>query len=430
MFKLKRLYNHNEKDVSIDLKWEAQEGKQATVFEIITTNCGIDECYYGGGKGCGKSEVGINATLKVMLDYGYKFNGLYIRDTYTSLNDIIARFEGRLREIGIKFRLDRATGIMKLPNHAQLRFFYADKGISKLDGGNYNYIVLEEPQYFKDIEMDIARLRAMHRTVHAGFPKKLVMFFNPYGNNMAFFKYQVMTHEDNVINVKEGLAEKGYTRVFIKGTVKDNPLLLKNDPTYMDRLLALSKDMREALLYGNIIDNNPQPFENKLKKVSDAYIDKMPQNSRVYATLDLAFGGKDSTALTIGYKTNDSDIVVLYGGIWNRHWENCTSEIITQLDKFEPDYFYYEAQKQNLTGLKRWWESFNIAAYPLWTGTKQSKEDKILQSATAVDTIYISSYVQEDYYKEVRNWYYKAKKDDAPDSFAMLVGKLGLIWEQ
>jgi len=231
------------------INWVALEGKQQLVFDYITNdNNNYNIVGFGGSRGIGKSEIGINSALFLMYKLGIFFNGVYLRNTSKDLTiDIILRLELALARDGLKknkdYTFNKTTKQLVLLNGARLLFHYVENGgMNSLQGANITHCFVEEPQYMKDLHDINTRLQGVWRTTE-GVVKKQVWCFNPLGVGTSFLK------EKFVDKGNEPFFDENKNKcVFVKAEIKDNPKL---DSQYIASLENMPEAYKNAWFHGN-----------------------------------------------------------------------------------------------------------------------------------------------------------------------------------
>lgn len=135
------------------------------------------------------------------------------------------------------------------------------------------------------------------------------------------------------------------------------------------------------------------------------------------AHIDASYGGSDGTAYTIA-KERDGFIYV-FGKRWDKHVDNCMSEIMMYHKEFRAGSIYNEvnADKGYLGG--------NIEALGVPVELYHEKENKYIKIATKLrkywNRIYFVESTDRDYINEILDYTENAEHDDAPDSLASLI---------
>lgn len=219
--------------------WEPQPGPQT---DLVT--CPVFEVFYGGARGGGKTDGSIGDWISHASIYGEDAVGLFVRRKLTQLSEAIARAKYLCLKLGAKWHEQKKELIM--PNGARLRFAYLerDSDAEEYQGHSYTRLYVEEVTNFPFPE-PIMKLKGTLRSA-AGVPTGIRLTGNPGGPGHHWVKhryidvcptgYKVIREEEEV-EVEPGVFVNAFIeRVFIPAKLKDNKLLLKNDPSYVMRL--------------------------------------------------------------------------------------------------------------------------------------------------------------------------------------------------
>lgn len=245
--------------------WQPQPGPQT---ELI--RCPVFEVFYGGARGGGKTESSIGDWLDHSSRYGENAIGIFVRRKLTQLSEVIARTQQIFPKLGAKYNVQQKTWTMA--NGARLKFVYLEKDsdAEEYQGHSYTRVYVEEVTNFPN-PGPINKLRATLRS-GAGVPVGMRLTGNPGGAGHNWVKkryidpaplgYKIITEsmELEIFDPNTGRSEKrivALSRVFIPSKIKDNALLMQNDPTYLLRLRQSgSAALVKAWLDGdwNIID--------------------------------------------------------------------------------------------------------------------------------------------------------------------------------
>lgn len=279
------------------LNWQPQAGKQELAWDYMTGE-DVNVIGYGGAKGGGKTELGINGNLHWSYEYEERFNGLYVRNTYKALEEIIERIRRGLdRDYlghGKSHNFNSQKSVLTLRNGARLVFFYVEgKGLDVLHGSEFTHITLEEPQQMINMAKVIApKISGLSRTSQQ-VVKKQFWLFNPGGPSTSWLKENFVNYgHNNVVDVIRGENKMKLKakQVFIKAKVSDNPLLLKNDPDYVAQLEAMPEHLRRAWLDGDFDVQAGVAFPT-LTKTSNGFSDQgfRPSDYPWYISMDWGF---------------------------------------------------------------------------------------------------------------------------------------------
>lgn len=229
-----------------DLKilWQPQPGPQTALIQ-----CPVFEVFYGGARGGGKTESSIGDWLSHSSQYGENAIGIFVRRKLTQLTEVIARTQQIFPKLGAKYNVQQKTWTMA--NGARLKFVYLEKDsdAEEYQGHSYTRVYVEEVTNFPS-PGPIDKLRATLRS-GAGVPVGMRLTGNPGGAGHNWVKrryidpdpkgYRIITESTPIeyIDPDTGVLVKktvSLSRVFIPSKIKDNALLMRNDPTYILRL--------------------------------------------------------------------------------------------------------------------------------------------------------------------------------------------------
>lgn len=229
--------------------WQPQEGPQTALIA-----CPVFEVFFGGARGGGKTEGSVGDWLEHSNRYGEAANGVFFRRKFKQLEEVVARTKQIFPQVGGKFNEQSATWTMR--NKARLKFRYLerDSDAEEYQGHSYSRVYVEEATNFPS-PAPINLLRATVRSA-AGVPCGLRLTGNPGGPGHHWVKKRyVVPGPWNIVKEEFDLpnGSKGYLeRVFIPSKIGDNQLLMRNDPTYVMRLMQSgSKELVKAWLEGN-----------------------------------------------------------------------------------------------------------------------------------------------------------------------------------
>lgn len=212
----------------------------------------VDETLYGGARGGGK-------TFSVILDwlihseaFGRYARGVVFRRSLVELDDFIESAKDILEAAGHVWNEQRK--VFKSPAGAILkcRYLENDDDARKYQGHAYSRIYVEEIGNFPS-ESPIRKLFGALRPPVAGGPPIRCQFkatANPGGPGQTWVKARYIdpAPAGTPFSMDGG---KRY-RVFIPAKLTDNPHLMENDPTYIERLKDVgSEELVRAWLDGD-----------------------------------------------------------------------------------------------------------------------------------------------------------------------------------
>lgn len=225
--------------MDIEITERQEEFLNATATEVL----------YGGSAGGGKS---YGQVLDAMI-YALKYPGskqLILRRTFPELDKSIIRTALTVypREI---YSFSQTTRTGRFINGSLIDFGYceAENDVLRYQGLEYDVIRFDELTHFTEFQYLylMSRLRGAN-----SFPKMMKSSTNPGNVGHAWVKARFIdpAPAGEIFEV-ELPGGRRISRQYIKATVYDNIFLMREDPMYIDRLMALPEKQRKALLDGN-----------------------------------------------------------------------------------------------------------------------------------------------------------------------------------
>lgn len=243
--------------------------------DFIAIPWSIKEALYGGAAGAGKTELIIWLPLIYQFHEHPLYKGIILRRNLKQLEtELISRSQEIYPSVGGVFNETKKK--WTFPSGAVQYYGGADKedDIRKFDSDQYNLISYDEATHFTEFQYSYLVMSRL-RSRCADLPAISRNGTNPGNVGHAYFKARF------VKPCKEGYrilidSKTKLKRMFIPARIQDNPILLANNPEYIQQLMSLSEAEKKAKLYGDWDTYEGQVFkEFRLEPLSDE-----PDNAR------------------------------------------------------------------------------------------------------------------------------------------------------
>lgn len=299
--------------MSDNIIWLPQPGPQAHAW-----TCPVDEIFYGGTRGGGKTDDAIGRQIYKAEKYGIYHNGLMIRRKYKDFGKIRRRWD-ELIHMGLPAQRiggDQQVNYIRFKNGAQitlLAILYPEQ-VDDLQGQEFDEITIDEAPTIPFISILVDKLKGCCRSPH-GVPCSIFLTGNPGGPGASQISATYIGSEDGGhAPVEEGQVNRvtqtlkdgskiDFTRIFIRSTLWDNKILIEKDPLYEARLRSIhNKELVDAWLSGKWTAIVGQAFPFGPRHIIDP-IWPIPSWAPLYMTFDWGFGAPFS----IGWWWVDGD---------------------------------------------------------------------------------------------------------------------------
>lgn len=210
----------------------------------------VEEVFFGGARGGGKTEGLLMTILKHLIDYGPRAKCLFLRASYPELEDVIKRVVEYYAKAGKWLTVPRELHV----NGGFCRFRFLDnlQDADNYQGHEYTLIAADEAANFRSFDA-LLRLKACLRSP-TGVPCRLLVSANPKGRQHNRIKARYITPSPPLTPF---IGDDGSQRVYIPSRLADNPHLLANDPTYERRLASVGNPaLVKAWLEGDWSDDS------------------------------------------------------------------------------------------------------------------------------------------------------------------------------
>ena len=258
-----------------------------TEKQQIALDCPCDTIVFGGSRGGGKSACSYMKIMQHATLYGKDAHILFLRKTLKELEPNIDEAKRWYEGIAVwkeqKKRFEFKNGAI-----CEFDYLEGDK-IDSYQGHAYTLVVYDELGNFSSIrEFDL--MRGNMRSAK-GIPCQIFATCNPGGTLHNIIKARFIDVAPPMTPVADGWDDSGKPltwKVYIPSTLYENPYLLKNDPTYIQRLKQIgSPEMVRAWLLGdwNIISGGAfdKLFDRDIHVIKPF---RVPQNWRIIEVYD------------------------------------------------------------------------------------------------------------------------------------------------
>ena len=222
--------------------WKPQTGPQAALVR-----CPIEEVFYGGARGGGKTDGMLGKFGIKAAKYGPHVRGIFFRRELPQLDAAVDRSKEIYLSLGAEFQDYKKQ--WTFPNGATLRFrpLERDADAEKYQGHSYTDVFFEELGNYPN-PIPVMKLKATLRSAES-IPCQFHATGNPGGPGHNWVKARYVDPAPQGWKI---LKEGNSSRIFIPARISDNQILMTADPGYVDRLKATgSAELVRAWLEGD-----------------------------------------------------------------------------------------------------------------------------------------------------------------------------------
>ena len=283
------------------MTWRPQPGPQEAAIRASF----VDELFFGGARGGGKSEYLLGDFLSDVNTYGEHWSGVLIRRTYPELDEILERSRQIFRAAypDAEYKVGRHEWIFKNGATLKLRHLENEADADHFQGQQYTWIGWDELTSWTDMKA-YHQLKACLRTGAAEIPTKRIRASgNPGGPNhnnvKAYFIDAAL--ESTIVEGDDGMK-----RMYIRSLVTDNKILLERDPGYIKRLEGVGDEqLVKAWLEGDWDSFVGQYFTNWDEQKVAVPSFEIPDHWPLFGGLDYGEAAPTSYGLyTVDYDGN------------------------------------------------------------------------------------------------------------------------------
>lgn len=236
------------------MTWTPQPGSQAAAFSARW----VDEIFYGGERGGGKSDLHLGYQEDAALRYEGKSRGIMFRKTYAELEELQGRAVEIFTASGALYKTQASaqypfTNCWYWPNGAsvKMRYIEHERDYGRYHGHQYSHQSFDEVTEY-DSPNGMIKMFSCLRNAH-GVPCSIRATGNPGGVGHGWVKSRYIDNGAKPLTVFKD-PESGFTRMFVPSRTTDNQILLNSDPNYIGRIIASTNGneaLRKAWLEGD-----------------------------------------------------------------------------------------------------------------------------------------------------------------------------------
>lgn len=217
-------------------------------FEFMMTNA--EEVLYGGAAGGGKS-YGLRAyAVSYCMTYpGSK--GVLFRQSFRQLEEThLIEIQKEVPESIAHYAAGPHDLVFNNGSLLMFRFCEKDEDARSYDTAEFDFELFDELSHFTKFQYTYLTSRC--RSTRPGWiGPRIRSGATPLGRGHAWVKARWVDAAAPMEIWTADLSEGGMTRQFIPARVTDNPILVKSDPKYLDRLHALPYEEYRAKALGD-----------------------------------------------------------------------------------------------------------------------------------------------------------------------------------
>jgi hypothetical protein len=261
------------------------------------------EVFAGGAAGPGKSECVLADGLRYIDRPTYR--GLILRSSFPELRELMDRAHEVFPQLGGVWNENEKRWTFRSGATYEFGYCSVFADVQRYRGQEFGFIGYDEIGDLGD-ERVWTFLFSRCRSKDPLIPPRMRCTANPGGRGHTWLRKRFIepcgVDGANVYTQRK----TGLTRRFIPGRVLENPLLIRNNPTYVAQLMAQPELIRRQLLEGDWDAGAGAYFE----ELSDVHLVRpfpVPPHWRTYGSFDWGF----SHPFAFGLFAVDED-----GGVW------------------------------------------------------------------------------------------------------------------
>lgn len=228
----------------VKVVWQPQPGPQTLLL-----SCPVQEIFFGGARGGGKTDGGLGDWLSHAARYGAYARGIWLRRTYPELEPVLQRMAELFGPLGATFAATKRVWTMPGGATLSVRYLDRDADAEHYQGHSYTWLMFDELGNWPD-PRPVDKIRATLRSAD-GVRTRMLAAGNPGGRGHEWVKKRYITPAPPMTPFR---GKDGFERVFIPSRLSDNARLAAADPGYRDQLVAATVStpwLRRAWLNGD-----------------------------------------------------------------------------------------------------------------------------------------------------------------------------------
>lgn len=218
--------------------------------EFIRLPKEVDEGFYGGAAGGGKSEVLLMYPVVKQWYKHPRFKGIIFRRTFPQLEEsLIPRSQEYYPALGGVY--NEAKHVWKFPSGATIRFGYMEReqDARAHDTAEYNYLAFDELTHFTEFQYTYLACSRV-RTSSPDLPAVTRSASNPGNIGHSWVRARFVEPQPlGGVILRD--PKTNTRRIFIRALLTDNPYLMESDPNYINKLRGLPEAEYKAKAEGD-----------------------------------------------------------------------------------------------------------------------------------------------------------------------------------
>lgn len=400
--------------------WAPQPGPQTFLL-----SCPIEDIFFGGARGGGKSDALIGDWLAHEARYRGDASGIIFRRTFSELEQLLKRMQQLFPRLGASYQRQERTWKFLSGAELKMRYLMRPSDAENYQGHEYTWIGFDELGNWETSE-GIDMLRACLRSPAPNLRKRFVCSANPGGKGHEWIKKRYITPANPLTPFYS--EEDEVWRVFIPSRVDDNKILVEADPDYKKRLKGSGPDwLVKAWLEGDW--NISIQGEIFLREWWNYYNpdQALPYAPVIVQSWDTAFKAGESndrsvcvTAKVIGRAIYITDVTT---GRWN--YPALKKKAKSLSDRFKPTDIVIEDKASGQSLLQDLVETFGMTVHPIRPDSDKISRAYAETPVIEAGNVYLPSKAPwlDDFLSEVSEFPHGGH-DDQVDALTQLIRRI------